>query len=321
MFQICSRIKVLLLILLIVAVTPMVFAEEVELKTSTGSLYGTLEVPDSSSPSFIVLFIAGSGPTDRDGNTHGVPGMNNSLKYLSEDLVKKGVSTFRFDKRGTGSHVSLGIKEQDLRFETYINDVKAWVNYLRGRYNSQIVILGHSEGSLIGMVATNQENIAGFISVEGSGRMASDIIIEQLEKNLSPDLMKATRGIVDELKAGRTVTSPPPELNALFRESVQPYLISWFKYDPVKEIAKLDIPVLIIQGTTDIQVAVLDAQLLKNANKKSQLNIIEGMNHILKQVPADSQMQIASYSDSALPVSDKMVDVVFEFIKLLEKRN
>jgi len=289
-------------------------AKEVDLNTPTGILYGTLETPESSSSPLAILIISGSGPTDRDGNIQGLQGENNSLKYLAEALASKGVASLRFDKRGIGKSTSLAAREEELRFETYIDDVIAWVNYLKQQGKDKCIILGHSEGSLIGMVAAQRADVRGFISISGAGRPASELIIEQTRKQLPPDLMRETERILSELKAGRTVESPPPALNVLFRESVQPYLISWFRYEPAKEIAKLDIPALIIQGSTDIQISVDDAKMLKNASKRARLLIIEGMNHVLKRVPNDVQKQLASYGDPSLPVSEELVSEILGFI-------
>ena len=297
-------------------------AKEVDVNTPKGILYGTLETPESSSSPLAILIISGSGPTDRDGNIQRLQGKNNSLKYLAEALASQGVASLRFDKRGIGTSASLATLEEELRFETYIDDVIAWVNYLKqqGKY-SACLILGHSEGSLIGMVAAQRANVRGFISISGAGRPAPELIVEQTRKQLPPDLVRETERILSELKAGRTVKSPPPALNVLFRESVQPYLISWFRYEPAKEIAKLDIPALIIQGSTDIQISVDDAKMLKNASKGARLLIIEGMNHVLKRVPNDAQKQLASYGDPSLPVSEELVSEILGFINPMARKS
>jgi len=314
--------KRLLFVIIALFYVSIADAKEVYLNTPTGILYGILEMPESSSSPFVILMISGSGPTDRDGNIQGLHGKNNSLKYLAEALASKGVASLRFDKRGIGKSASLALREEDLKFETYIDDVMAWVNYLeqQGEY-SECLILGHSEGSLIGMVAAQRTNVRGFISISGGGRPASELIIEQARKQLPPDLVRETERILSELKAGRTVKSPPSALNALFRESVQPYLISWLKYDPAKEMAKLNIPTLIIQGATDIQISVDDATILKNASKRARLVIIEGMNHVLKRVPNDIQKQLTSYGDPSLPISEELVSEILGFINPIAKKS
>ena len=103
-------------------------------------------------------------------------------------------------------------------------------------------------------------------------------------------------------------------LTSLFRPSVQQYMISWLKYDPAAEIKKLTIPVLIIQGTTDIQVEVGEAELLKKAYPKATLKLIEGMNHPLKQAPEDREKNVATYSDPRLPLSPGLMPAILDFI-------
>jgi fermentation-respiration switch protein FrsA (DUF1100 family) len=74
-------------------------------------------------------------------------------------------------------------------------------------------------------------------------------------------------------------------------------------------------PVLILQGTKDIQVTVEDANLLHLANSKSTMKIIEGMNHILKKVDSDDKtVNMQTYFDGSLPLIDGLVDEVVDFI-------
>ena len=104
-------------------------------------------------------------------------------------------------------------------------------------------------------------------------------------------------------------------MNILFRPSVQPYLISWLRYDPAKEIAKLRIPVLIVQGKTDLQASVEDANALSKGSSAAKLVWIEGMNHVLKTVPDDQKSQISSYSDPKLPVAPDLIEAIVSFAK------
>ena len=254
-------------------------AEPVRLDTGTGILYGTMEVPASKPPYPVVLIIAGSGPTDRDGNSSMLQGKNNSLKMLAEDLAALGIASLRYDKRFIGESRITGLKEEDLRFDTYVDDVVRWGEYLRKdpRFRS-LVIAGHSEGSLLGMLAAQKLMANGYVSIAGSGRPAGQIVLEQYRSQTLPaGLMNQVEDIVKALEAGRRVESVPPALAVVFRSSVQPYVISWFHYDPAREIARLKMPVLILQGTTDIQVSVGDAELLAKANPAAKLVLIEGM--------------------------------------------
>ncbi len=288
--------------------------ENITLTTKTGNIEGTLLFPEKENNVPVALIIAGSGPTDRDGNN---PYMkNNSLKMIATGLSENGIATLRYDKRGIAKSKDAGLQESDLRFENYIDDAKHWVELLKKdkRFN-QVVVIGHSEGSLIGMIALQQTNVDKFISIAGVGRPAADILRTQLAGQ-PPVVLDAALPIIDQLEKGDTIAEVPQMLNALFRPSVQPYIISWFKYDPQIEIAKLKIPILIIQGTTDIQVNVDEAELLKKANSKAELKIIEGMNHILKEVEIDRQKNIQTYSQPDLPLKEGLINIIFKFINL-----
>ncbi len=285
---------------------------EMELSTDKGVLKGSLILPDREDKAPVVLIVAGSGPTDRNGNN---PMMtNNSLKLIAEGLAKNGVASLRFDKRGIAASASAAEGEAELRFETYIEDVVSWGKKLKEdpRF-SDIIILGHSEGSLIGMVAAARIKADKFISVAGVGRPAADLLREQLSAQ-PPVVTAMTDPILDTLEMGQTVSNVNPMLNSLFRPSVQPYLISWFKYDPAEEIARLHCPVLILQGTTDIQVKVEDAELLSAASANGEMVILEGMNHVLKNAPEDRGLNVQTYNDPSLPLAEGLIEAIVNFI-------
>src|SRR5690606_26486732 len=288
--------------------------EPLTLETSTGTIYGTLLFPVSDQKMPLAIIISGSGPTDRDGNN---PMMkNNGLKMLAEGLSGLGIASLRFDKRGIAASAKAGPKEEEIRFETYIEDVRSWTQFLgKDPRFSSLIIIGHSEGSLIGMVASLERSVSKFISLAGIGYPAGDIIQAQLEDQ-APFLLDQAGPIIDALEGGRAVDSVPPMLFSLFRPSVQPYLISWFKYDPAQELSKLDKPILIVQGSTDIQVDQDNARQLAQSNQKAELRIFEGMNHILKESAADVQMNMMTYNDPGLPLKEGLVAALAEFINL-----
>ncbi|MFP5247662.1 MAG: alpha/beta hydrolase [Thermoanaerobaculia bacterium] len=290
--------------------------ETVQLQTMTGVLEGTLLTPSPKTKVPVAVIIAGSGPTDRDGNSGALPGKNDSLKQLAEGLASRGVATVRYDKRGVGKSAQAGASESALRFGMYVDDAVAWIKKLQADQRfSKVVVIGHSEGSLIGMMAAQRAGAAGFVSIAGISRPAGTILREQLQGKLAPELLRESERILTELEAGRTVDNAPPMLAALFRPTVQPYLISWFQVDPAKEMAKLTMPSLVVQGTTDLQTSVADARGLQRANPKAELVLIEGMNHVLKAVEGDLAKQLPSYGDPSLTVVTELVDKVAKFIR------
>ncbi|MEO5579387.1 MAG: alpha/beta fold hydrolase [Gemmatimonadaceae bacterium] len=295
--------------------------EAATLTTATGDILGTLQLPAGRFPVPVVLIIAGSGPTDRDGNTPALPGKNNSLKMLAEGLAGRGIASLRYDKRGIAGSRSAAGEEQDLRFTHYVDDATAWAKTLRADERfSTVTIAGHSEGSLIGMVAAREAGVDGYVSIAGAGRKPAEIIIEQLTGQVPPELLRQSQRVLAQLSRGETPDSVPPSLFALFRPSVQPYMMSWFRFSPTDEIARLTIPVLIIQGTTDLQITEKDARLLAAANPAARYTAIEGMNHVMKISPADRQEQMKVYGDSTLPVVPRLVDEIGTFVAGIPKR-
>jgi len=120
--------------------------------------------------------------------------------------------------------------------------------------------------------------------------------------------------IIDSLAKGKAVGHVDITLYSLFRPSVQPYLISWIKHKPQADIKKLSIPVLILQGTSDLQVDTTDAMELHNADPGSELVLIKGMNHVLKDVGNDKDANIKSYSDPSLPIDKELLKDIAKFI-------
>jgi uncharacterized protein len=282
------------------------------LTTSTGTIYGTLALPGKS-PAPVVLIIAGSGPTDRNGNSRmGIA--PESYRLLAGDLAQRGVASVRYDKRGIGASASAATKESDLRFDRFVDDAIAWLKLLASDARfSRVAVAGHSEGSLIAMIAVTQAPAAAFVSLEGAGRPAPAVLREQLKGRLSPQDYATADGIITQLQQGRTVADTPAGFAALFRPSVQPYLISWFKYDPAVEIGKVRIPATIVQGTADVQVGMVDAQALKGGDPSAALVVIKGMNHVLKYAPDTSSEAaiVAGYQNSSLPVDPQAVEAVY----------
>lgn len=283
---------------------------DIVLETATGNIAGTLSLP-TKTPAPVVLIIAGSGPTDRDGNSRSV--RPNTYKLLAAALMSRGIACVRYDKRGIGASASAMASEKDIRFDTYIDDATAWLKLLRAdRRFAKIALAGHSEGSLIGMVAVQKSSADAFVSLEGAGRSAPVVLREQLKPQLPAALYAQADAILTQLQQGHTVPNPPVELAALFRESVQPYLISWFKYDPAVEIAKVTMPVTIVQGTADVQVTMTDANALKAGLPAARLDVVDGMNHVLKYDPDTSSRAaiLQGYENALLPIDPHAVEAV-----------
>jgi pimeloyl-ACP methyl ester carboxylesterase len=285
------------------------------LPSEPAPLHATLLTPESPTRAVAVI-LPGSGPTDRDGNSPGGL-VASTYRLLAEGLAEQGVATVRIDKRGVGQSGPAMIAEQDLTFQTYIDDARAWsAEAARVTGQTCVWLIGHSEGSQIALAAAQDGNpsVCGLVLLAGAGRPAGVILRDQFRAGLPETLLAPAFAALDELEAGRTVTNAPPELAGLFRPSVQPYLISWIGLDPTDLIRVYEGPVMIGHGSTDIQVGMADANALSAAQPTAQLVVWDGVNHVLKLAPADRAGNIATYGNPDLPPAPGVVDDVAGFI-------
>ncbi len=290
-------------------------ATPITLPTEPAPLHGTLLTPDGPTRA-VALIIAGSGPTDRDGNSPlGVSAA--SYRLLAEGLAADGVATVRTDKRGIAGSAAAGGREEDMRFGHLVEDARAWAAATAERTGQPCVwLIGHSEGALVALAAVEggNDSVCGLVLLSGAGRRARLVLEEQLGPQLPEPMRTQAFHALAELEAGRTVADTPPALAALFRPSVQPYLISWLAMDPAALTAGYDGPVMVGSGTTDIQTPVVEAEALAAARAGVHLVLWEGVNHLLKLAPADRAGNIATYSDPTLPLAPGVVDDVAGFI-------
>jgi pimeloyl-ACP methyl ester carboxylesterase len=278
-----------------------------------GRIAGSLVLPPSSRKPPVVLIIAGSGPVDRNGNAGAVLQTNTYL-LLADSLAAHGIASFRYDKRLVGRSTGFTEPAAGLRLGDFVSDAAALASFLKNdRRFSRLFILGHSEGSLIGMLAARKVRPAGFISVSGAGEPADRVLAWQLSPRKGPDRQKI-ESILDSLRSGHRVSDIPRPLQALLGPAVQPYLISWMRQDPARVIAGLHTAVLITQGTRDLQVTVRQARLLHEAKPGSELALIPGMNHVLKDAPADRTGNLKTYSEPQLPLDALLVKKIVAFI-------
>lgn len=287
--------------------------KEVTLTTSTGEIKGTLREPETSTKT-VAIIISGAARTDRNGNqpqTH-----NNSLKMLAEALAQKDIAVLNFDKRGVGQSQKAGANEAKVTLDTYISDAKKWVELLKTEYSfDNIVLIGHGEGALIGMLASHENaDVTKFISLGATSKKASDATKAQFATQPA-NVRNAVYSNIEKLERGERIERVAPEWNVLFRAGLQPYLISLYKHNPIEEIAKITVPTLIIQGDKDVQATTEDAELLASANTNAKKIIIENMNYVLKECDKEGHAnQLNTYLKPNFPLNKDLVPTITEFI-------
>ena len=286
--------------------------EEKTLTIAEGNLYGTLRTPPIETKVPLAIIIAGSGPTDRNG-------VADSYKQLAEQLCKNDIATFSYDKRMIGKS-KMDLKEEDATLEVFVDDLCAWIKLFEADENySEIVLIGHSEGGLLSLLAAqNMPSVKKVVSLSGAGRPLQEVLKEQLSAQMKGQTAALDQAFsyIDLLAKGEKIKDVAQPWYVLFRPSVQPFMISSFRYDPAKEITKLKAPVLIISGGTDIQISDEDAKKLSEASPSSKLVIIPEMNHTLKLCKSrDLSTQLKAYQDKTMPISTELVTEITTFIE------
>jgi pimeloyl-ACP methyl ester carboxylesterase len=284
----------------------------------SGALQGTLAAPDGGPKAPVAIIIPGSGPTDRDGNNPlGVTA--GSYRLLAEALAVKGVSTIRFDKRGMFGSSAASADANNVRMTELADDVRAWDREARKRSSARCAwLIGHSEGSLVALITAQQpEGICGLILVAGAGRKMGDVLREQFTANPgNAPILADVLATISELEAGRRidVSRMHPALMQLFPPVVQGFLIDQMSYDPAQLLARFAGQVLVLQGTTDLQISMQDAQRLAGARPGITMVTLEGVNHVLKIAPKDPAANVATYGNSALPIAPSLVEAITAFL-------
>jgi uncharacterized protein len=308
--------QVALYILLLFSITSQaqITTEDKTLETTTGKLAGTLVLPEKATKNIsLVIIQAGSGATDRNGNS--LPILKaNSYRLIADALAAKNIATLLVDKRGVAGSIAAVKAEKDLRFDDYVNDLADWVRFIKkDKRIKKIFLAGHSEGSLVAMLAAQKEKVNGYISLAGAGEAIDKIIVWQYKQQL-PKVALTVDSLFTRMKNNLPIDTVPKMLTSIFRPSVQPYIASWIKYDPAVEIAKLTIPILIVQGTTDMQVTITQSEYLKKAKPTAKYVLIKDMNHVLKTAPIDRMKNIETYSAENLPLHAELITNLYHFI-------
>lgn len=294
--------------------TQLASPDNFSVDNSIGNLQGTLLLPEAKGKVPVVLMIGGSGPTDRNMNQASAL-KSNSFLMLAKGLAENGIASVRYDKRGVGKSMAAH-QSANVKLDDFINDAELFVNKLKAdpRF-SKVIVLGHSEGATIGLMASLATSPDAFISLSGVGSDMASVMKKQFKALVSAEDFKIATEVLDSLKAGKIVNrNLPPGLSIIFTPSTQAFLISSMKYNVAQEISKLKIPVLIAGGSTDLQVPADEAKLLAVANPKALLKLFDGMNHVLKPAPADRVLNLQTYNKPDLTLHEELIPFLAGFI-------
>jgi pimeloyl-ACP methyl ester carboxylesterase len=288
------------------------------------TLAGTLLLPFKSELQKVpgVVLVAGSGPTDRDGNNPLAPARIDVLKQLAELLAKAGIATLRYDKRGIGGSTPRinGTLEEEERFvawDNFVDDVAvAHAELLRHDEikDYATALLGHSEGGLLALAAMSR--IAGrkphaLVLAATPGRPFGEVLREQIARS-APTLSDTARRVMAIVReTGHVPPGLPKELDTVFPAYAGPFLQRMLAFDPARALGALDQPCLLIQGGADRQVVPMeDVQPLIDALGKRKASgeavVIPSVSHNLKLVTWPTDLGFAG--PLAPAVASKLTD-------------
>ena len=263
----------------------------------------------------VAVIIAGSGPTDRNGNS--MLGIRpNAYAQLAWRLAERGIATLRYDKRGLpGTQGTFDIT--NMTMADFAADARAAAESLsRDRRFSRVVFLGHSEGASLALIAAGQgASVSGVIHVSGLGRGTAEVLREQLSRQFDSATLVRYDTAMKHYLLGEQPADVPPQLALLFVPVNRTFMRSMMAFDPPAAIRAVRQPVLIVQGATDLQATVADAERLHAARANAKLVVIPEMNHVLKH---DTNQTIAgqmgSYQNPALPIMPDVVNAIADWI-------
>lgn len=271
---------------------------------------GTLTLPLNANNSSLAIIIGGSGPTDRNGNQNFLK--NDALKKLAHALASNGISSFRYDKRIVKQIQQRNI-DPNILFNDFVTDAISVINYFKkSKQYKDIYIIGHSQGSLVGMLAA-KDRADGFISLAGAGQNIGDVLVEQISTT-APQFTEDTKNIVEKLKSKKKVNEYPEALASVFRKDIQAFMMNWMEYTPFELIKELKLPILIVNGSKDLQVSIDEAKLLKEYASDAEIYIIEKMNHVLVEIEGDDLENSKSYNEPYRKISPKLIKHISTFI-------
>jgi hypothetical protein len=287
-----------------------------EIKTSDGTLHGSL-AKAKGHPGEVIVLIAGSGPTDRNGNSLVLSGRMDGFLQLSRALNKEGYSVFRYDKRTAGkSRDSFGkekpIFDQEIYFDDFVQDAILVVETMREIGYEKVHMIGHSQGALLALRVAQTGQVDSVVHLSGPGVPIDQVFLRQLE-SLPKDLYKEAEHAFQKMRNGEDVGAVSQELEPYFSDQTIPFLLNWMQYDPVEEAVLVDVPLFFVGGDADTQVLGSNLKIFEEKIPGVQSRLIPNMNHVLKRVESERENQ-QSYQDPSYPLDPILVESITGFL-------
>ncbi len=317
--------------------------EEVVFSSGPFTLYGTLLLPaGAAGPVPAALIIAGSGPTDRNGNSALLDGEIGNLRFFADTLAAAGIASLRYDKPASGRTGLQGLPADQLDFHTFIDAARAAYAYLAARPEidaARIGVLGHSEG---GLLALEIAQPGATVTPPRALVLASPLSVRYLDllrAQIAPQFEAAARqellpedeardalAELDEIIADLRATGRVgheirhPALAVLFNEANWRFLADADRSDPEALAASLplSVPVIVMRGAKDTQVFPAHVAMLVAALRDSGHTVeaveLPNVNHVFRVVEGTPDPS-TDYTNPDLPFSPEAAGLLMVFAR------
>ncbi|WP_102345160.1 alpha/beta hydrolase family protein [Bacillus sp. Marseille-P3661] len=295
-------------------------------------LAATLTLPDGGLDQYpVVVFIHGSGPIDRNSNAKGMP--MNIFKELSDVVVSEGFASIRYDKRGVGA--SKGDYFETGVFDL-IDDAQAVVEFAKKHANlepEKVILLGHSEGSIIAPFVNEKIPVDGMILLAGTAEPLADTLTWQRQE-ITNDIksLKGFQGwLTRSLKVDEKINKMNDDLIAALQASNEPVIkykgkkinAKWNRehvgVDVSKPLQKVTCPVLAITGSKDVNVKVGDLEKMKAfVQGECKTYIIQDMTHMLRKTDIPYSISKILNNNKKItkqPIDPELIDKIISWLR------
>ena len=317
-------------------------SEEISWAIGETTVYATITRPDGDGPYPAVVFVPGTGPTDRDWNSPHLPGRNGSGVLLAKELAQHDFVTIRYDKRyaGPGAEENLPHLMGKISLASHVQEIAGAVENLAARSYvapDRIYVLSHGEGMFhaLNYHLEYGERFAGLVLTAPPARPLGEMYIEQTCSQWqsmpgSGEILAALQALVADFLAGKPFV-PDPDLPGAVNAQISgwhepgnlPYMREILPLDPADLLPQVTVPTLVVIGKKDIQVDwEVDGALLQAATAGMTNVTFEfprNANRVLKYEPKPREQLTAAdtleYNREGRALDGEAVRVIADWLK------
>ena len=307
-------------------------SEEVTWDVDGIAVYGTLTHPANTGPHPAIVFVAGSGPTDRDWCSPLLPGTNCSGRLLANALTKQGFITLRYDKRAAGPRVRENLPQLigKISMQGHLDELTGAVTTLMSLTDvdvSRLFVLTNSEGAIHALnyqTRTPHRRFDGLVLTGAPGRPIGLVARDQLLAQVGPlangdEIMKRYDACIAAFVAGKPIAPDaalPEVMKSLLASLTVPVNLPfarelWLE-NPAHLASQVSEPMLVVIGKKDIQIDWrADGGPLQTAtatNGNATFVFPDNTDHVLKREPRPQDELVAAEVSARYNAEGRVLD-------------